>query len=151
MVTQQILEALAPCGLSCEKCFANVNGDIRTYGMKLKEKLGNFGIYAKRFETLIGDPVFKKYPDFKEMLDYLVSKNCQGCRHEQCKLFEDCGVRPCHQEKNIDYCYECDEFPCNKTGFDEHLHARWIKLNERIREVGIEEYYAETKNQPRYA
>ena len=151
MVTQQILEALAPCGLSCEKCFAHANGDIRNYGIKLKEKLGNFDIYARRFETLIGDPIFKKYPDFKEMLDYLASENCQGCRHEQCKLFKDCGVRPCHQEKNIDYCYECDEFPCNKTGFDEHLHARWIKLNERIREVGIEQYYAETKTLPRYA
>ena len=151
MVEQQILEALAPCGLSCEKCFAHVNGDIRRYGIGLKEKLGNFGIYAKRFETLIGDPVFRKYPDFKEMLDYLASENCRGCRHEQCKLFKTCGVRSCHQEKDMDYCYECDEFPCQKTGFDEHLHARWVKLNERIREVGIEEYYAETKDQPRYA
>ena len=151
MVAQQTLEALAPCGLSCEKCFAHVNGGIRRYGIKLKEKLGNFDIYAKRFETLIGDPVFRKYPDFKEMLDYLASENCQGCRHEQCKLFKACGVRSCHQEKNIDYCYECDEFPCQKTGFDEHLHARWIKLNELIREVGIEQYYAETKDQPRYA
>jgi hypothetical protein len=151
MVTQQILEALAPCGLSCEKCFAYVNGDIHRYGIKLKEKLGNFDIYAKRFEILIGDPIFKKYPDFKEMPDYLASENCQGCRHEQCKLFKDCGVRPCHQGKNMDYCYECDEFPCSKTGFDEHLHARWIKLNERIREVGIEQYYAETKTLPRYA
>ena len=151
MVTQQILEALAPCGLSCEKCFAHVNGDIRRFGIKLKEKLGNFDIYAKRFETLLGDPVFKKYPDFKEMLDYLASENCRGCRHEQCKLFKTCGVRSCHQAKEIDYCYECDEFPCNKTGFDEHLHARWIKLNERIRAVGIEQYYAETKDQSRYA
>ena len=151
MVAKQILEALAPCGLSCEKCFAHINGDIRKYSVKLREKLGNFDIYAKRFETLLGDPVFKKYLDFKEMLDYLASENCQGCRHEQCKLFKDCGVRPCHQEKNIDYCYECDEFPCHKTGFDEHLHARWVKLNERIRAVGIEQYYAETKDQPRYA
>ncbi len=151
MVSQQILEALAPCGLSCEKCFAHVKGDIREYGLKLKDKLGNFGIYAKRFETLIGDPVFQKYPDFEEMLDYLASQNCRGCRHEQCKLFKTCGVRSCHQEKHIDYCYECDEFPCQKTGFDEHLHARWIKLNELIRDVGIEQYYAETKNHPRYA
>ena len=61
MTSDQVLEALAPCGLSCEKCFAHVDGDIRKYSLKLKEKLGNFDIYAKRFETLLGDPIFEKY------------------------------------------------------------------------------------------
>ncbi len=31
MTTEQINAALAPCGLSCEKCFAHVDGDIRKY------------------------------------------------------------------------------------------------------------------------
>lgn len=150
MTSPQILETLAPCGLNCQKCFAHVDGDIRKYSLKLKEKLGNFDIYAQRFETLLGNPVFKKYPDFKEMLDFLASENCRGCRHEQCKLFKNCGVRACHQEKDIDYCHQCDDFPCNKTGFDEHLHARWIKLNERIKAVGIDQYYEKTKDQHRY-
>jgi len=150
MTETYILEALSPCGLSCEKCFAHINGDIRKLSLELKEKLGNFDIYAKRFETLVGDPIFKKYPAFKEMLDYFASENCKGCRHEQCKLFKTCGVRACHQEKQLDYCYECEEFPCEKTGFDEHLFNRWTKLNERIREVGIEAYYKETKPDPRY-
>jgi hypothetical protein len=39
MEYEQILSALAPCGLSCEKCFAHVDGDIRKYSLKLKEKL----------------------------------------------------------------------------------------------------------------
>ncbi|MFC1633922.1 DUF3795 domain-containing protein [Planctomycetota bacterium] len=151
MTYDQILNALGPCGLSCEKCFAHVDGDIRKYSLKLKEKLGNFDIYAKRFETLLGDPIFKKYPDFKIMLDYFASENCKGCRKEKCKLFTFCGVRSCYQQRNIEFCFQCDDFPCNKTNFDEHLHKRWIKLNERIREIGIENYYAETKDEPRYA
>jgi hypothetical protein len=60
MANEQIKASLAPCGLSCEKCFAHVDGDIRRYSLKLKEKLGNFHINAKRFETLLGDPIFKK-------------------------------------------------------------------------------------------
>lgn len=40
--------------------------------------------------------------------------------------------------------------PVDHTGFDEHLFQRWIKLNERIRQVGIEAFYAQTLNQPRY-
>ncbi|MCP4748783.1 MAG: DUF3795 domain-containing protein [Desulfobacteraceae bacterium] len=85
-MTADILEALAPCGLSCEKCFAHVDGDIRKYSIQLKEKLGNFEAAAKRFETLLDDPIFRHYPDFNQMLNYLARGSCRGCRHEQCKL-----------------------------------------------------------------
>ena len=103
-----------------------------------------------RFETLLGIPIFKKYPDFKEMLDYLASENCRGCRNEQCKLFKTCGVRPCHQEKQIDFCYQCDEFPCNQTNFDERLNKIWVLINEKIKETGLEHYYERTQTRPRY-
>lgn len=150
MTKKHILDALSPCGLSCEKCFAHIDGDIRELSLQLKEKLGNFDIYAKRFETIIGNPVFKNYPEFKEMLDYFASENCKGCRYQTCKLYKDCGVRACHREKSIDYCHECTEFPCEKTGFDDHLLKRWVKLNRRIKKVGIETYYNETRELPRY-
>ncbi len=150
MPDQKILDAISPCGLNCSKCFAHVEGDIRKLSRELKEKLGNFDIYAKRFETLLNDPVFKKYPDFKIMLDYFASENCKGCRKENCRLFKNCGVRSCHQEKKVDFCFQCDDFPCEKTNFDEDLQKRWIALNEKIREIGVEKYYAETKDKPRY-
>ncbi|MCK5543101.1 MAG: DUF3795 domain-containing protein, partial [Desulfobacterales bacterium] len=123
---------------------------VNHISLKLKETLGNFDNYAKRFETLIGDPIFKKYPDFKEMLHYFASENCKGCRNEQCKLFKDCGVRACHQEKQIDFCNLCDEFPCEKTNFDADLYKRWVMINEKIKETGLEEFYEKTKNRPRY-
>ncbi|MCD4675435.1 MAG: hypothetical protein K8S18_05490 [Desulfobacula sp.] len=43
MISGQIKASLAPCGLSCEKCFAHVDGNIRRYSLKRKEELGNFG------------------------------------------------------------------------------------------------------------
>ena len=150
MVSEKIKTSLAPCGLSCEKCFAHVDGDIRRYSLKLKEKLGNFDIYANRFETLLDNPIFSKYSDFKEMLDYFPAKNCRGCRNEQCKLFKDCGIRICHQEKHIDYCFQCDEFPCSRTNFDKHLYKRWVLINEKIKKTGIEQFYEKTKTRPRY-
>ncbi len=150
MCNEKIMESLAPCGLSCEKCFAHVNGDIRKYSLKLKEKLGNFTVYAKRFETLLDDPIFKKYPEFEEMLNYFASENCRGCRNEQCRLFKDCGVRGCHQEKQIDYCFDCDEFPCKKTNFDEHLYDRWVALNKKIKKIGLESFYEKQQSYHRY-
>lgn len=150
MTYVEILDSLSPCGLNCKKCFAREDGDIRKYSLKLREKLGNFDAYAERFVTLLDNPIFKKYGDFKTMLDFFASENCKGCRKENCKLFKSCGVRGCHQEKNIDFCFQCDDFPCENTNFDENLQKRWIQLNEKIRKIGIEEFYAETKDKPRY-
>ena len=150
MNEEQIRASLAPCGLSCENCFAHVDGEIRRRSLKLKESLGNFDGYAKRFETLLGEPVFKRYPAFKEMLDYFASENCTGCRSERCALFTNCGVRLCHREKGVDFCYQCDAFPCDRTHFDEGLYKAWVRINEIIRDEGIEKYYEKTLKRPRY-
>ena len=114
MTSPRILEALAPCGLNCQKCFAHIDGDIRKYANNLKEKLGKFDIYAKRFETLIGDPIFKKYPEFNTMLDYLAAEHCRGCRHEQCRLFTTCGVRACPRKKRSISATNATIFPATK-------------------------------------
>jgi hypothetical protein len=146
----EIKKALGPCGLNCEKCFANVNGSIGYHSRKLKELLGNFDIYAERFVTLLDEPKFENYPAFKIMLDYFTKASCKGCRDESCKLFKDCGVKECYKEKGVDFCFQCDEFPCDRTNFDEHLRKRWIAINQRMKDIGIEKYYNEIKEKSRY-
>lgn len=145
-----IKKRLAPCGLHCGKCFAFANGDICNSSAQLKESLGNFDKYAERFVGLLDEPKFLKYPDFKEFLTYLSSGSCNGCRSEQCKLFKSCNVRGCSEEKNVDFCFQCDEFPCSKTGFDEHLYKRHVNINGQMKEFGIEQYYEEIKELSRY-
>lgn len=151
MTTDTIKQAIAPCGLCCKTCFAHVNGDIKKLSIQLKEKLGNFHINAERFVTLLEEPIFKKYADFKEILDYFAEGDCQGCRNEQCKLFKDCGVRPCHQKMGVDFCYQCDEFPCDRNNFDEGLYNGWKAINEIIRKKGIETYCQNALSRPRYS
>ena len=147
---QKILNSLGPCGINCQKCFAFKNGSIKKESEKLKNSLGNFDIYAKRFNELLDAPVFNKYTDFKEMLDYFASGTCLGCRKQKCHLFKSCNVRNCHKEKSVDFCFQCNEFPCNNSGFDIHLEQRWISINQRMKEVGVENYYNEIKYEPRY-
>lgn len=141
---------LGPCGLNCEGCFAYSDGGIKHHSKKLQELLGNFDIYAERFVTLLDEPVFKKYPEFKKMLDYFTKVSCKGCREESCQLFKECGVKECYKAKGVDFCFQCDEFPCERTNFDDHLKQRWIKINKRMKEDGIENYYNEIKDIPRY-
>ncbi|MBN2411164.1 DUF3795 domain-containing protein [candidate division KSB1 bacterium] len=142
-----ILKILAPCGLNCEKCMGFYNGLIKKHSIELKNLLGSFDQYAKRFSEFI--PVFKNYPQFKELLDFLTQGDCPGCRSGACR-YPDCGVIKCYQEKGVDFCFQCDEFPCDKTNFDPDLKQRWLSMNKRMQEIGVEGYYEETKNLPRY-
>ncbi|MBN1117239.1 MAG: DUF3795 domain-containing protein [Bacteroidales bacterium] len=141
---------LAPCGLHCGKCFAFKEGDIAENSQKLKEQLGNFSVYAERFVDMLNKPVFKKYTEFKEMLDYFASGECAGCRNEHCKLFKDCKVRACSEQKGVDFCYQCPDFPCGNTGFDKHLNERSVKINKQMKEIGVVNYYSKIKDEPRY-
>jgi hypothetical protein len=145
-----LIDKFGPCGLLCEKCFAYAKGPIKFYSKKLKNNLGDFDYYAKRFTKLFDEPLFDKYHDFKELLSLFSSNNCQGCRKQDCHLFNDCKVKQCYKNKQIDFCYQCADFPCNNTGFDENLKLRWAKINKRILEIGLENYYNEIKDQPRY-
>ncbi|MCR4397721.1 MAG: DUF3795 domain-containing protein [Firmicutes bacterium] len=145
---EHVLKALAPCGLSCEKCFAYNEGIIAKHARALRERLGNFDVYAQRF-TKLGLTQFENWKAFKELLEYLASGDCLGCRQGTCK-WPNCGVVECYKTKKMRFCFECPEFPCKKTNFDPHLEARWIAMNERMKEIGPVAYYEETRDQPRY-
>lgn len=145
-----IKKRLAPCGLHCGRCFAFTDGDISTYSKQLKASLGDFDVYAARFVDLLNDPIYLKYPDFKDFLAHLSLGSCKGCRAERCKLFKSCNVRACSEAKRVDFCFQCNEFPCAHTGFDEHLYKRHVNINERMKEIGVEMYYEEVKELSRY-
>jgi len=147
MEYSEILTFLAPCGLSCRKCFASSNGEIGYHSKKLKELLGNFDIYAERFSSFL--PQFVDYPTFKKMLAYFAAPDCLNCRQGTCK-YANCGVVDCYKKMGVDFCFQCDDFPCNNTNFDSHLERRWKQMNFRMKEVGVQAYYEETKHLCRY-
>ena len=124
-----IKKHIAPCELHCGGCFAFNGGNIQKHSTELIKSLGNFDVYAQRFVTMLDEPVFENY---------------------QSALFKSCHVRDCFREKGVDFCFQCTSFPCEQTGFDEHLQKRFISINEKIRKIGIENYYEEIKDVPRY-
>ena len=147
MEYQEILDHLAPCGLSCAKCFAFKDGAIGHHAEELRRLMGNFAVYAERFSAF--RPQFQDYPAFKRLLDYLAEHGCAGCRKGEC-IWPDCGVAACYREKGMDFCFQCEEFPCDRHNFDPHLAKRWEAMNRRMREMGVAAYLAETLDDPRY-
>jgi hypothetical protein len=150
MEYKEILDILAPCGLDCRRCFAHSEGEIKMLSMKLQKHLGSFERAAKAFSTSF--PVFINYPQFKNFLTFLAQGDCAGCRKGTCKFPEfNCGVMTCYHQKGVDFCFQCDEFPCDKTNFfDAESKRRWIERMNRMKEIGIKAYYEETKDLSRY-
>ena len=66
MEYDDILKDLAPCGLSCRRCLAHHDGDIKKTSRDLQRLLGSFDRYAARFAKF--QSVFANYPAFKELL-----------------------------------------------------------------------------------
>lgn len=120
------LQMTSPCGLDCFNC--------RVYLAKDDETL-RAGI-AKYFNIPIEQAV------------------CDGCRSENgtigcLGMTEPCNVYKCITKKNIQFCFECDDFPCD------HLHPYADKASQRphntkvfnlclIKKMGLESW-AETK------
>lgn len=143
----EILKKLAPCGLNCGKCLFSSDGEIRDLSIKLKDRLGNFGPYAERFAK--GAAVFNNYKEFSELLDFMTTGECPGCREGGCR-FPGCNVNNCTSSKTIDFCSQCAEFPCEKSNLQGPLKERWIRMNNRIKEIGVIEYYKNSADEPRY-
>ena len=80
----------APCGLDCFNC--------NTYEGNITEE------YKKQVSEFLKIPI-EETP-------------CKGCRDEKgnCKfgLNNQCPTWDCIQEKGLTYCFECDDFPCDK-------------------------------------
>lgn len=147
MEYDEILKCLAPCGLDCGRCADYENGEIKDLSIRLVQLLGNYRRVAEmKAET---KPLFNNYSQFEEMLTSFSQASCSGCRGENVLCPIACTAKTCHREKGVDFCFRCGEYPCEKQ-FTGRLRERWRKINDRMKEVGVVQYYYEQNELPRY-
>jgi hypothetical protein len=120
------LQMTAPCGLDCFNCPVHLAKDNQDLRMKIAQNLG--------------------IPPEKAV--------CQGCRSENgtiafLNMTEPCNVYRCIEKKDINFCFDCSDFPCD------HLHPYAESAAQRphntkvfnlclIKKKGLESW-AETK------
>lgn len=113
-------ELLAPCGLYCGVCAIYIAD--RDSNLKFKERLTD--VYG----VGVGDI------------------HCRGCLSDDvfgyCRV---CPIRECIQEKGIEGCHKCDEFPCRFIGdFPLPVGKKVIlRAVPAWRELGTERWLAE--------
>lgn len=74
---------------------------------------------------------------------------CPGCAGEKfLEKHPSCGLLSCYQRHGIEYCYLCEEYPCNKydgadtaDSFITHLHQ--LTDFEKIKNLGLTAYQSE--------
>lgn len=119
---------VAPCGLNCGICpvyLANQNPDLAK-------------TIAERNHITLEEAV------------------CQGCHGEKgCIKINGatlCQTYDCvHNEKNLDFCYECDDFPCGKLApcadrAKEIPHNTKIYNLLSIRKMGMDKWLEQSQN-----
>lgn len=148
MEKRELRRRMAPCGLLCYTCAGAKDGVIRSHSKALLHLLESFDAFAERFSAF--EPKMNRYPDFKEVLTLFSEAGCGGCRGGR-PIHPDCRVSPCVKEKGYDFCFECDEFPCDEVGFDQSLREKWLSSNNRMKEIGAQAYFEEAKNRPHYS
>ncbi|OYT62534.1 hypothetical protein B6U81_00610 [Thermoplasmatales archaeon ex4484_30] len=142
---EEILKILAPCGIDCSHCYAYEKGKIKELSKELLFHLGGFDELVMDLKKFM--PAFKNYDSFKEVLVNFSKGDCKGCRNSS---FKGCAVKACCNDKKIDFCFQCDEYPCKKSGFDERLYKKWRTSNDKMKEVGVEAYYEKQKKEACY-
>lgn len=74
---------------------------------------------------------------------------CDGCRHGGCTILEGhCETADCARRQGLEFCYECNTFPCQKLqplaeGAERYPHNLKVYNLTVIKNRGIEAWAAE--------
>ena len=153
--SEQLLDVMAPCSLLCYSCPAFARGIV----CELSEKLENYfkGFYDFLAECLPEKykPKAEEFKSFEERLREYAKPGCNGCRDDrnpECSV-NGCFILECTREHGVDYCGECDAFPCRKVDTifsNPAIHHRWLRGNMRIQQAGAAQFFEEEKGKSHY-
>jgi hypothetical protein len=143
----EIVRRLAPCGIDCSRCVYFEMGPVKSLAQELSQALEGFSDIAPKVADRV--PCLADYPRFEDVLGFFSGAQCAGCRSGGSTL-PFCAARLCHKSSGVDFCFQCPEYPCERNRFPDNLLQRWRAANDRMREVGLEQYYLESLSRPRY-
>jgi hypothetical protein len=147
LIRSEIVRKIAACGLDCGRCAMSADGEIADGARRLARLLEGFEKLAA--QAAGRDPAFEGYPGFKAVLERLAGASCPGCRAGGMPV-PFCSARTCAPGRGIDFCFECEDYPCKRNEYPPRLAASWRRCNDRMREIGVEAFYDEQLGTPRY-
>jgi len=154
---EQLLRYVAPCSLLCYTCPGMKDGVIAQHAAALCRYF--VGYYDFNDSNLPAEyrSWLSTFQEFSQRLEHYASRPCLGCRETPTfgGCLPGCVVPSCVKEHGVNYCAECSNFPCAtaRDFFSSHnriLAENWEDGSRRLREVGLEAYFAEKREAPHY-
>lgn len=154
----ELLNYVAPCSLLCYTCPAYKDGVIS----KCASKLCNYFEGYYDFNDANLPEKYRSYLDeiktFYNKLEKYTKRPCVACRNNPSSgtgCIEGCVIPSCTKEHNVDFCGECSDFPCKKANdffakINNTILSDWKNGSQRIKEVGIRQYFEEKKDVSHY-
>ncbi len=122
------------CGLYCGLC--SQKNRIPRIAKDLKTAMQKEG-YEHWGQTI------PEFSNFWKFLNFLVEyESACSCRENTCGA-PFCTIRKCAQEKNIDICISCEEYPCKRINGIAKGYPTLLADGKRIKEKGVEAWIKE--------
>lgn len=87
-------------------------------------------------------------PSVYDHLKQYELENCPGCRLEN--KCGECKIRDCAAEKNIDYCFQCADYPCQSiiefSNDGKSHHEEIIENFKLLKDIGEDEWLKTMEN-----
>lgn len=101
------------------------------------------GIYCGACDTLAANENGKLWKLARDWNRSPEDLRCHGCKSDVRSIYcANCAMRACAVEKDVEFCFECGEYPCEKLASfraDECPHHTVVIENlETIRNVGVD-------------
>jgi len=125
---------------------AEANQYPHTPDKKLTAVCGLFCPGCALFIYTLDDP--ERLKGFSDRFGCSIEEvKCEGCRSEKrCIYCNNCTFDKCAADKGIEFCGDCDEYPCEQLKEFQSARPHRIELwaaQQRIKEVGYEKWYTE--------
>ena len=92
-------------------------------------------------------PTMSDFNEFWRFLQELTGGGCPGCRAGGGP--PDCPIRACAQQRSLDLCSQCPDFPCSRIEALVAIYPTLVADNCRRQAVGLEQWLKEQEERAR--
>jgi hypothetical protein len=133
------LEFVTYCGLHCELCAERARIPKQAAALQRSMTEESWPFFGP------ATPGFAEFWKFLEGLH--ADGGCRGCRAGAGP--PDCQIRSCAQERGLELCGQCSDFPCQRFEGLAAIYPTLIADNRRLQVVGLEQWLEEQQERAR--
>ena len=128
------------CGLYCDLCSARFKIPDQARALRDSLRMAEYEDHGP------GQPGFDEFWTMLNSLAEPPGDKC--CRAETCG-HPLCAIRKCAQQRGLEICTDCDEYPCSHIQTLAHSEPTLVQDGRRLQAIGLEAWIVEQRARKR--